>query len=342
MAVVGHNGAGKSTLLKILYGLLKPDAGEVRIRGRIEALIELGAGFNSLLSGRENIEIGASLHGIRGKDARDLMDRVVDFADLEHSIDMPLLSYSSGMKARLGYAMSASLEPDLLLVDEALAVGDIDFQRKCANHIKAYLSRGGSLLFVSHNVFQAQAICDRGILLEHGRLTYRGSAVETLNRMFENRLKALPPMSEVPRSTGPVHIAGLTIEPEQGDEIRTGEPARVTLSYDAAAPIDVIWGFSIWTFDQWVCVTGDSDLSSRHLDAGPGELSCVIPRLPLLPGRYVVRAMINEHGTCQVLAEYGWHGQTRGLVLDVRAAGALVQNAQVQLGQLTAIDVDWE
>src|SRR5688572_9077508 len=148
MGIVGHNGAGKSTLLKALYGLIKPDRGEIRIRGRTEALIELGTGFNGLLSGRENVMVGAVLHGFDSGRARRLVDQVVDFAELAEFIDAPVQSYSSGMRARLAYALASQLEPDLLLVDEVLAVGDVTFQRKCFNHMRAYLDNGGALLFV--------------------------------------------------------------------------------------------------------------------------------------------------------------------------------------------------
>ena len=128
LAVVGGNGAGKSTLLKILYGLLKPDRGEVRVRGRMEALLELGTGFNPLLSGRENVGVGAALHGFDGRQTSALLERVIDFAELGEFIDAPLQAYSTGMKTRLAYALSANLEPDVLLVDEVLAVGDVAFQ----------------------------------------------------------------------------------------------------------------------------------------------------------------------------------------------------------------------
>ncbi len=157
--------------------------------------------------------------------------------------------------------------------------------------------------------------------------------------MFETRLGEMPAPIASRRSPGPVHISGIRVEPEDADEIRTGGRVRLTLDYVAGEAIDIIWGFSVWTYDQWVCVTGDSDMIGMQLEPGPGELSCVIPRLPLLPGRYVVRAMINDPVAHHLIAEYGLHG--RGLVLDVRAFGSILTNAQVKLGQLMSIDVDW-
>ena len=187
LAITGANGAGKSTLLKILYGILKPDRGEVRVSGRVEALIELGAGFNPVLTGRENVRVGAALHGLNARETAALMERVLDFSELGAFVDDPVQSYSSGMKARLAYALAANLDPDVLLVDEVLAVGDFAFQRKCVRHMQSYLAGGGALLFVSHNMYQMQAICERGFLLDHGRLTFEGSAVEMLNRLHELR-----------------------------------------------------------------------------------------------------------------------------------------------------------
>ena len=169
LAVIGANGAGKSTLLKVLYGLVKPDAGRVRIAGRVGALIELGTGFNPVLSGRENVYVNAAILGFSRAKVERLMDEITDFAGIGEFIDTPVQYYSSGMQARLTYAVAAHMTPDVLLVDEVLAVGDIAFQHKCFTHMQRYLDAGGSLLFVSHNPYQIQAICRRGIVLEKGQ-----------------------------------------------------------------------------------------------------------------------------------------------------------------------------
>ncbi|MEA2568303.1 MAG: lipopolysaccharide transport system ATP-binding protein [Acidobacteriota bacterium] len=339
LAVIGANGAGKSTLLRILYGLLKPDGGEVRLRGRVEALIELGTGFNPLLTGRENIGVGAALYGLTRRETDVLAEEVVEFAEVAEAIDAPVQSYSSGMKARLAYALAAHLKPDILLVDEVLAVGDAAFQRKCVSHMNAYLERGGALLFVSHNTHQIQSLCNRGILLERGRLTFTGTAVETLNRMFEQRLGATPGERVSAPAIGPIVITEVLAEPLQRDEIRSGEPLRITIRYRADEPVDVAWGFSIWTADQWVCVCGESDLTRRTLPSGDGELTCVIPRLPLVGGRYSLRAAIQDFETKQPLALYGWHDAAA--TLDVRSDATLLGNAQMELNQLVRVDVEW-
>ena len=338
LAVIGHNGAGKSTLLKIIYGLLKPDAGEVRLRGSVGAMIELGTGLNPVLTGRENVMLGAALAGLNDSDTRKLLDDVVGFSELDGAIDAPFQAYSSGMKARLAYALATHLKPDILLVDEVLAVGDIHFQRKCVNHMRSYLAAGGSLLFVSHNTYQVQSVCNRGLLLDHGRVAFQGSAVEALNRMFESRLQATPaPPSQ--RGDESVVIEELRVDPLDGDRIETGRPARVTLTYSARERADVLWGFSMWTGDSWVCVTGSHDMRPRMIEAGRGDLSCVIPRLPLVPGRYRIRASIVDRDSFHPLALYG--AESGGSVVDVRGAADLLVNVQIQMDQLVTIDVDW-
>lgn len=339
LGVVGHNGAGKSTLLKLLYGLLKPDRGEIRLHGRTEALIELGAGFHPTLTGRENIDLAAAVSGLGTRDTRRLCERVVDFAELDEFIDAPLLSYSSGMRARLAFAIAVGLEPDLLLVDEVLAVGDPYFQRKCMNHMRGYLDGGGAVLFVSHNSHQIQALCDRGILLEHGRLAFAGSAVETVSRMLEERGEAERATDDRPDPYGPVIIERLSLTPVGGPDVQTGSDVRVDLSYRATEPVDTIWGFSILTRDRWVCVSGGSELEPTRLEAGNGELSCLVRGLPLVPGVYVMRASINEAANHVPLAGCGWSGP--GLTFEVRAAPDMLTNAQVQLGQLVTLDIDW-
>lgn len=340
LVVAGHNGAGKTTLLKLIYGLLKPDKGEIRLRGRVDALIELGAGFNPMLTGRENVDLAAAVSGLDVGATRRLLDRVADFAELGDFIDAPLLSYSSGMRARLAFAVSVALEPDLLLVDEALAVGDVGFQRKCINYLRHYLEKGGSMLFVSHNTYQVQAVCGRGILLDRGRVEFSGTAIETMSRMLDSRRFEAPATPPAASPAGPVAIESLELAAEDGGGIHTDDSVRVTLRYRSSEPLDVSWGFSIWTHDQWVCVTGDSHMAPVRIAAGTGTLSCVVRRLRLLPGRYVVRAAIVDGDSHVLLAGYGWDGT--GLPLQVLARPDLLTNALATLGQLVRLDVDWE
>lgn len=343
LGIVGGNGAGKSTLLKILFGLLKPDRGEVHLRGRAEALIELGTGFHPQLSGRENIRLAAALHGLDSRNGSALLERVADFAELGDLLDAPLQSYSTGMRARLGYALAAQLDPAVLLVDEVLAVGDLAFQRKCAVHMRGYLERGGSLLLVSHNTHQIQSICTRAILLDQGRQVFAGTAAETLTRMFELRLDqrgSVQPAAPAAAASahGPLVVRNLRAEPATGDAIVTGEPLRISLDYEAQEAIEVLWGFDLWTWDQWVCVAGDHDPEPHQLTPGTGTLTCTIPRLPLVGGKYALRGVVLDYATRQPLALLGW--QDAAAAVDVLSPGA-VGNAQMANNHLVRIDVEW-
>ena len=346
LAVIGANGAGKSTLLKVLYGLIKPDAGRVSLNGRVGAVIELGTGFNPVLSGRENAQVNAAVMGFSRAEARRLMDEITDFAGLGEFIDTPLQYYSSGMQARLAYSVAAHLRPDVLLVDEALAVGDIGFQRKCVAHIRKYLDAGGSLVFVSHNPYHIQSSCRRGIVLEGGRLTFSGTAVEAVNHYFETRVgagaTAAADGSAAARldEENPVAIDGVAIEPLRGGELWTGEGLRLTLRYRSLKRVDALWGFSIFTGDQWVCVTGSHDMRPRALGAGAGKLSCVVPRLPLVAGTYVLCASITDAATLQPLALYGWQDTPRAFT--VRARPSELSNSLKAINQLVVLDVEWD
>jgi lipopolysaccharide transport system ATP-binding protein len=340
LAIIGDNGAGKSTLLKVLYGLLKPDRGEVRIGGQVEALIELGTGFNPLLTGRENIRVGAAVHGLGRRETDALLGSVAEFTELGDFLDAPLQSYSRGMKARLAYALATSFDPDLLLVDEVLAVGDAAFQRKCIAHMRGYLACGGSLLLVSHNVWQIQAVCARGILLDHGRVAFDGAAAKAVNEMLAGRLRrdaaAAAPQQATP-SSSPVTIYDIRAEPLRGDSIVTGEAVRITLRYRAETALDVLWAFMISTADQLISVAGEIDLAGRRIEAGEGSLSCVIPRLPLVGGLYSLRGIILDRDSRVPFA----YSPRLDALLEVHSSGRVVANSQMAESQLVTFDVDW-
>lgn len=174
--IIGLNGAGKSTLLKIVSGIMKPTSGEVIRRGTIAPLIELGAGFNGQLSGLENIYLNGLLLGYSKKFIQEKLDEIIAFSELEEFIHMPLKNYSSGMKARLGFSIATCVQPDLLIVDEVLAVGDIRFREKCENRIQSMIASGTSVLFVSHSLSQVQRLCQRVLWLEKGRVREIGEA----------------------------------------------------------------------------------------------------------------------------------------------------------------------
>jgi ABC-2 type transport system ATP-binding protein len=180
LALIGHNGCGKSTLLKVIAGVFTPRYGSVRTAGRIAPMIELGAGFDVELSGRENIELSCMLMGLTRAEVRQQTAGIIEFADLSNFIDSPLKNYSSGMIARLGFACATAIDPDILLVDEVLAVGDANFGKKCLARIETLRQRGTSVILVSHDMAAVQRFCNRAVVLEEGKLRFEGDVGEAI------------------------------------------------------------------------------------------------------------------------------------------------------------------
>lgn len=182
LGVIGKNGAGKSTLLKILSRVTTPSTGKIGIYGRMASLLEVGTGFHPELTGRENVFLNGAIMGMSKTEIKTKFDEIVDFAGVERYIDTPVKRYSSGMHVRLGFAVAAHLEPEILVVDEVLAVGDAEFQKKCLGKMKSVSGEGRTVLFVSHNMGAVKTLCNRGLLLENGTLTFDGNIDETVNR----------------------------------------------------------------------------------------------------------------------------------------------------------------
>ncbi|MBF0231820.1 MAG: ABC transporter ATP-binding protein [Desulfamplus sp.] len=184
IGLIGINGSGKSTILKMLNGIFMPDKGKIEIKGRVGALIEVGAGFHPMLTGRENIYVNGVIHGMTKKDIDKRYDEIVKFADIGEFINLPMKHYSSGMTVRLGFSIIAHCEPDILLIDEVLAVGDMDFQYKCIKKIEEFRSDGKALVLISHDIIAVKKLCSRVILLSHGATEYDHTVGETIDRYF--------------------------------------------------------------------------------------------------------------------------------------------------------------
>ncbi len=218
LGLVGHNGAGKTTLLKMLNGLIKPDAGRIEMRGRIGALIALGAGFNPILTGRENVFIAGSVLGLSRREIAEKYDEIVDFADLEDFMDSPVQTYSSGMTVRLGFAVASAMEPAILLIDEVLAVGDVEFRTKCYNRINQ-LKQNTCIIFVSHNVDHIARLCEHCILLNKGKIEFFGEVTKGIglyNKQSDHdafqKITLSPGVSlENVKFNGDVFRSGLTV-----------------------------------------------------------------------------------------------------------------------------------
>lgn len=347
LAIIGDNGAGKSTLLKLLNGLIKPDSGQVRIRGQVGALIELGIGLDPVLSGRENIYVRAALLGLSRRQVDPLIEPIIDFTGLGDAIYTPVQFYSSGMTARLAYAVAAHLNPDILLVDEVLAVGDLDFQRKCLKHMQSYLSAGGSIVLVSHVPYHIQAVCQRGLLLERGTIKFAGTASETLDQYFAQQHQqevTIDQQSQVSLSPErPMAIRHLTIQPTQSAAsvaIQPGSDVRLRLFYESMIAHDNLgWAFFIWTGDGSTCITGGISTAPVTLKAGEHTLTCRLSRLPLTAGGYQVKAAIYGFDSLQVLAHLGWENAPMRLLVEEEVSTLKILQSMAQ--QLITIDVEW-
>src|SRR3954471_18102029 len=180
VGLVGRNGSGKSTLLRIVSGIIKPTTGRAEAGGRVASLLELGAGFHPDFTGRENVYLNGSIHGLSRARVREVMDEIVSFAELEKFIDLPVRTYSSGMFMRLGFAVAAHIRSDVLLLDEVFAVGDEEFQRKCFGKVAEFKNRGGTIVFVSHDAQAVERLCDRAVLLRQGEVAFDGPTTEAI------------------------------------------------------------------------------------------------------------------------------------------------------------------
>jgi lipopolysaccharide transport system ATP-binding protein len=352
LGVMGLNGAGKSTLLKLMLGSLRLTEGEIALSGRPSMLSERGLGFDPLLTGRENVYLAAAVLEIERKRVHRAFDEIVAFAELQDFIDSPVRGYSAGMRARLGFSVAMYLEPEILLVDEVLAVGDIGFQRRCIQHAQRYLQRGGSLVLVSHNPHLVQFICDRCLVLDHGAVVWDGDAVEGVAQYLraartppddplaiDPALTAAPDVAPAP--SGNIDIDDYGIQPIDAASLCTGEPARVYVRYTAARSLDVRWGFSLLSSDLLTAITSEGIMEAVALRAGRGEFVATIPRLPLVPGRYALRVAMMDPDTEMPYALGGFHSPPR--YFTVEAPTSRRNNYRMYTHDLVVLqDLQWE
>lgn len=280
IGLVGANGSGKSTLLKILTRVMYPYAGAVNVAGRVGALIEVSSGIHPQLSGRENVYLYGSLLGLKRRDVAKRFDDIVEFAEVGPAIDRLVKYYSSGMKMRLGFSVAAFLEPDVLLVDEVLAVGDAAFQQRCLDRMRDVLAQGTTLVFVSHDLGAVEATCSRGIWLSGGVIKADGEISETLGAYR----RAVEEAAEIgPGSTGPVSLRKVQIEGEGGGAPTTQGPLTVTTVLDSEERriVRFFLGFSEGTSALIFLLQRELELAE-----GETEVRCSIDHLPLPRGRY--------------------------------------------------------
>jgi lipopolysaccharide transport system ATP-binding protein len=347
LGLLGRNGAGKTTLLRVLSGVIRPDIGFAKVRGEVAPLVGLGAGFSPVLTGRENIYVNAAILGLSGRKVRGVIDEIIDFAEMSDFIDMAAQSYSEGMKARLGFSIAAHLNPGVMLVDEVLAVGDLGFQRKCLSRIAEYVSQGGILVFVSHNMHLIQSVCQRSLVLDGGEVVFDGStagAIEHYLRLNESsKVKAAAAALSDPTEANPVVIDALSVEAVDAAEIYTGGSIRLTLTYRALRDMEpVTWGFSLWTYDPEVRIATSAakyEGKSQQLRAGSGVLSCMVRNLPLVPRTYHVKSGIYDLVTGWPIARFGW--ESAGTEFEIKGAPTEANSRHRIDNDIINLDVKW-
>jgi ABC-type polysaccharide/polyol phosphate transport system ATPase subunit len=299
VGLVGRNGSGKTTLLRLISGIIKPTAGRVEVGGRVASLLELGAGFHPEFTGRENVYLNGSIHGLSRARVREVMDEIVAFAELERFIDLPVRTYSSGMYMRLGFSVAAHIQSDVLLLDEVFAVGDEQFQRKCFGKVAEFKGRGGTIVFVSHDAQAVERLCDRAVLLRQGRVAFDG---ETRAAIAEYRrlLAADANPDEIEGGlrewgSGEARVEQADLLDADGDartQFASGEPVTLRLLVSAEpglAPPRV----SVELRDDGGVVLGSATQDTAELGwsagAGTRELRFALDRLPLADGRFHLR-----------------------------------------------------
>lgn len=298
VGLIGPNGAGKSTALKLISRIIEPTSGQIEVDGRVGALLELGAGFHPDLTGRENIYLNGSILGLSRAQIRRKLDAIIDFAELECFIDVPVKHYSSGMYVRLGFSVAVNTEPEILLVDEVLAVGDAAFQRKCLDRINDLRRRGVTILFVSHSAETVRSICPRVLWLENGRLVSDGTAESVVTHYLTHTWatdagRARPETEDDRRwGSGQVQIVGVRLLSGDGQEkqlFHVGEPLAVEMRYQTANRVErPVFGLAIHRADG-THVAGPNTRFAGHdipYIEGEGTIRYTVPSVPLLEGMY--------------------------------------------------------
>jgi lipopolysaccharide transport system ATP-binding protein len=307
IGIIGRNGAGKSTLLKILSRITEPTSGRAQIYGRVGSLLEVGTGFDRELTGRENVLLNGAILGMREAEIRRKFDEIVEFAGVEKFIDTPVKRYSSGMYVRLAFAVAAHLEPEILIVDEVLAVGDAAFQQKCLGKIRGVAQEGRTILFVSHNTAAVRNLCSRGILLMNGRVALAGATEDVVQRYlstFESSHPEGPTLEERTDRSGDGTVRVVAFEArvsgtQNGAPPRTGAPADFIIEYKVREdPVPQLYAgiiiTDIYGVDIMMCSTSMSN-SNFLAVSGRGRLVCHLDYLPLKPGTYSISIKLLQY-----------------------------------------------
>jgi ABC-type polysaccharide/polyol phosphate transport system ATPase subunit len=303
LGLIGRNGSGKSTLLRIVAGIIKPTSGRIATEGRIGSLLELGAGFHPDFTGRENVFLNGSIQGLPKRLIRARFDEIVAFAELEHAIDRPVRTYSSGMYMRLGFAIAAFLDADILLLDEVFAVGDEAFQRKCFGRIFEFKQRGGTIVFVSHDANAVERLCERAVLLRQGEVAFDGPTHEAVVQYRRALAAEVDPQERGAGlrewGTGEAVIASARLLGPDGEERRqflAGEPLRLDVEIEARERVEAPMLQLELRDDSGILIASDVADTSRLGWNGGTRLGATmtVPALPLAFGRFHLRLGLTD------------------------------------------------
>jgi ABC-2 type transport system ATP-binding protein len=312
--LLGHNGSGKSTLLKCIAGILRPTTGEIVTEGRVAALLELGAGFQAELTGRENIYLNGAILGMSRRELAKRFDDIVEFAELEQFIDTQVRFYSSGMYIRLGFAIAVNVDPDILLVDEVLAVGDESFQSKCLERVEQFQNEGRTIVVVTHAPDLVRRICQQATVLDHGHMVSSGDPEEAV-KVFREHLRLAPPRArpgEPPPVDDRVRVTEVEFrhpgQPER-DYLEPGEPLSIVARFEVDAPVDdPVFTLTIYDAEGRLLhgsSTASESVATGHFDTS-GQVEFAFGQIPLLDGEYAITLAVTSSDGEYI---YDWHEQ---------------------------------
>lgn len=312
LGLIGHNGSGKTTLLKVIAGILRPTDGVVRSRGRVAALLELGAGFHPELTGRENVYLNASFLGLTRRDTDRVYDDIVGFAEIADFMDNQVKFYSSGMLVRLGFAVAVHVDPEILLVDEVLAVGDEAFQSKCLNRIRGFQKDGRTIVLVTHALDTVRQVCDRAVMLDHGELYAKGSPLDVVRELRYVLLRRDPTFvpEEGNRDVELSEVSLIRTDGTTQRPVRAGEDLTIQIDARANRTVpDLVASFQVLDSANYPVVEGQETVGPID---GKKRVRFILRGLALVPGRYFVSVGLRSLGSGAL-----FHVQTQGYWFEV-------------------------
>jgi len=301
LGIVGHNGAGKTTLLKLLSSITTPTRGQITIRGRLVALVEVSSGFHPELTGRENVYLHGPMLGMRRSEIDKKMQSIIEFSGVGKYIDVPVKRYSSGMYVRLGFSIAAHLDPDIILLDEVLAVGDVAFQAKCLERISQLRKNGQTIVFVSHDLAAVDRLCNRALLLDQGRIVMDGAPRSVIDRYQQTAFSGETSVGRELETGKAAQCLDVSFSsPDLSNQVRTGYPMTARLRYRANEPIEnPTFRICIYWPSGYLCAQLTNDGSQRQdqiLEPGEGVIEFLCPSLPVVPGLYRIDLGIEMDG----------------------------------------------